>query len=73
MLPRSHKMRECREQRGWKPMRPPGSRAHGWAPDRIAVRGQAELQASAHDDLLNNAALVLARLAETRLIDNLEI
>jgi len=46
--------------------------AHGWAPDYIAVRRQADLQPpfSERDPLV---VLAAARLGSTRLIDNLEI
>jgi len=53
-----------------------GLAGRGWAPDYIAVRRQADLQAPTRDDLLDDTALVAlgaARLKETRLIDNLEI
>ncbi|ANQ86304.1 pantoate--beta-alanine ligase [Azoarcus olearius] len=46
--------------------------AHGWAPDYIAIRRQADLQPPVHaDDPL--VVLAAARLGRTRLIDNLEI
>lgn len=47
-------------------------RADGWAPDYVAVRRRADLQApqSADDALV---VLAAARLGQTRLIDNLEI
>lgn len=47
-------------------------RAHGWAPDYVAVRRQADLQRPApHDTAL--VAVAAAKLGTTRLIDNIEI
>jgi pantoate--beta-alanine ligase len=47
-------------------------RAHGWAPDYLAVRRKFDLQSpSAHDSGL--VVLAAARLGSTRLIDNLEV
>ncbi|AKU13411.1 pantoate--beta-alanine ligase [Azoarcus sp. CIB] len=46
--------------------------AHGWKPDYVAVRRQADLQPPVHaDDPL--VVLAAAKLGRTRLIDNLEI
>ncbi|MEW6164724.1 MAG: pantoate--beta-alanine ligase [Pseudomonadota bacterium] len=47
-------------------------RAHGWAPDYVAVRKRIDLQSpSATDEAL--VVLAAARLGTTRLIDNLEV
>jgi pantoate--beta-alanine ligase len=48
-----------------------GLRKHGWTPDYVAIRNQADLQAPA----AGNAWVVLAaaRLGRTRLIDNIEV
>lgn len=47
-------------------------RAHGWAPEYIALRKKLDLQcAPAHESGL--VALAAARLGNTRLIDNLEV
>ena len=45
--------------------------AHGWKPDYVAVRRQADLQPPHPGDAL--VVLAAARLGRTRLIDNLEI
>jgi pantoate--beta-alanine ligase len=45
--------------------------AHGWKPDYVAVRRQADLQPPQPGDAL--VVLAAARLGKTRLIDNLEI
>ena len=47
-------------------------KSHGWQPDYVAVRRQADLQSPA---LANHDLVVLAaaKLGSTRLIDNLEI
>jgi pantoate--beta-alanine ligase len=47
-------------------------RSHGWAPDYLAVRKRANLQAPAPDET-SLVVLGAARLGSTRLIDNLEI
>ncbi|MDY0012284.1 MAG: pantoate--beta-alanine ligase [Rhodocyclaceae bacterium] len=46
--------------------------AHGWKPDYISVRRQADLQSPKHSDTAL-VVLAAARLGATRLIDNLEI
>jgi len=49
---------------------------HGWKPDYISIRKQADLQPPAASDLAQNEPLVVlgaAKLGATRLIDNLEI
>lgn len=47
-------------------------RAHGWAPDYLAIRRKFDLQSpAAHDSGL--VVLAAARLGSTRLIDNLEV
>jgi len=45
--------------------------AHGWKPDYVAIRRQADLQPPHPEDAL--VVLAAARLGNTRLIDNLEI
>ena len=47
-------------------------RSHGWAPDYLAVRKRANLQAPSADET-SLVVLGAARLGSTRLIDNLEI
>jgi len=47
-------------------------RAHGWQPDYVAVRRQADLQPPGADDR-DLVLLAAARLGTTRLIDNLEL
>ena len=46
--------------------------AHGWAPDYVAVRRQADLQPPSDDDR-DHVILAAARLGGTRLIDNVEV
>lgn len=48
-------------------------RAHGWAPDYIAVRKRIDLQSAPADMKIPLVVLAAARLGSTRLIDNLEI
>lgn len=48
-------------------------RAHGWAPDYIAVRKRIDLQSPPVDMKTPLVVLAAARLGTTRLIDNLEI
>jgi pantoate--beta-alanine ligase len=48
-------------------------RAHGWAPDYIAVRKRIDLQSPPDDMETPLVVLAAARLGSTRLIDNLEI
>lgn len=47
-------------------------RAHGWTPDYVAVRKQADLQSPAAIDK-DLVVLAAARLGTTRLIDNVEV
>ena len=47
-------------------------RAHGWAPDYVAIRKKADLQSPAARDS-NLVVLAAARIGSTRLIDNLEV
>lgn len=48
-------------------------RAHGWAPDYVAVRKRIDLQSPPADKSAHLVVLAAARLGNTRLIDNLEI
>jgi pantoate--beta-alanine ligase len=48
-------------------------RAHGWAPDYVAVRKRIDLQSPPTDAATPLVVLAAARLGNTRLIDNLEI
>lgn len=50
-----------------------GLRAHGWAPDYVAVRKRIDLQSPPTDAATPLVVLAAARLGNTRLIDNLEI
>jgi pantoate--beta-alanine ligase len=45
---------------------------HGWRPDYIAVRRQADLQEGSPEDT-HLVVVAAARLGTTRLIDNIEI
>jgi pantoate--beta-alanine ligase len=44
---------------------------HGWKPDYVAVRRQADLQPPRNGDAL--VVVTAARLGRTRLIDNVEV
>ena len=46
---------------------------HGWKPDYIAVRRQADLQPPVNGADRKLVVLAAARLGKTRLIDNVEI